>query len=210
MAPFLALYLLVMVFFIVLVSISSVERIKSEKVMDSVSSAFSPTSPAGAVPTAFPENQGKPTAGYLFQRQLADLFTQQLRIVDIRVVKPGSLMQVVLPADSLFHTDSADIRKFRDLLLDRIVAEISRRPPGLHFGMEFEIGSPSTAGNILPATATLEIKRAGTFAREMLARGAPPDAISVAIRPGDPRNIKLTFLVRGIERTRPDLGGPGA
>ncbi len=208
-APFLSLWLLVLVFFIVLVSISAREDLKSTKVMNSVASTFAPGSRSATLLADLPDPEGQEMAGHIFHKRIANLVSERLRVAKIMVVKPGELMRISLPADSLFHSGTADIREFQDSLLDRIVAELSSRPPGLYFELEFEIGSPYVIGVSLPIGATLEVNRAGAFARRMLALGAPPNAVSVALSPGDPRDVKLTFLVRNRDANRIDFVDPG-
>lgn len=209
-APFLSLYLLVLVFFIVLVSISAREDLKSTKVMNSVASTFAPASRSSTLLANLPDAEGQEMAGHMFQKRIAKLVSERLRVAKVTVVKPGELMQVTLPADSLFHSGTANIREFQGSLLDRIVAELSSRPPGLYFELELEIGSSYAIGAGLPIGATLEVNRAGAFARRMLTLGAPPNAISVALSPGDPREVELTFFVRGRDTNRFDLVDTGS
>ncbi len=195
--PFLSLSLLLLVFFIVLVSISSRENLKSTKVMNSVASTFAPSSRSATVLADRPDVDGQEMAGQMFQKRIANLLSEHMRVAKVTVVTPGEEMRVSLPADSLFHPGTANVREFQDPLLDRVVAELSSRPPGLTFELEFEIGTPYAIGVGLPIGATLEIERAGAFARRMLALGAPPNAVSVALAPGDPRNVQFFFIVRG-------------
>lgn len=195
-APFLSLYLLVLVFFIVLVSISAREEIKSAKVMDSVASTFAPDSGSAALVANLPDVEGQDMAGHMFQKRIASLISERLRLAKVTAVKPGETMQIALPADSMFEPGTINLRAFQESLLDRIVAELSNRPPGLYYEVEFEIGSPYAIGKSLPIGATLEVNRAGAFARRMIALGAPHNAISVALSPGDAQDITLTFHAR--------------
>lgn len=208
-APFLSLYLLVLVFFIVLVSISAREELKSTKVMDSVASTFAPEGRSATLLADRPDVDGQEMAGHMFHKRIANLVSERLRVAKVEVVKPGETMRISLPADSLFHPGTANIRGFQESLVDRIVAELSSRPPGLYFELEFAIGSPYAIGVGLPIGATLEVNRAGAFARHMLARGAPPNAVSVALSPGDPQDVTLTFLVRGRDEDPVALAVPG-
>ena len=93
--------------------------------------------------------------------------------------------------------------------LDRLVASLSGRPPGLRYEMQFIIGSPYAEGTSLPIGGTLETSRASVFVRDMLSRGAPPDSLSVGLKPGNPDEITLWFLVRlkDEERHRWTAGG---
>ncbi len=176
--------------------------------MASVASTFKPDSRSAPLLADRPDTVGQEMAGHMFHERIAALVSERLRVAKVRVVKSGEMMQISLPADSLFQPGTADIRAFQEALLDRIVAELSNRPPGISFELEFAIGSPYAIGDSLPIGATPEVERAGAFARKMLARGAPANAISVAIEPGDPRDVTLTFLVRGRDANRVDRVGP--
>jgi hypothetical protein len=203
---FLALYLLVLAFFIVLVSISSPEKVKSSAVMDSLTSVFASVVPSTMSPTAFAADEGDVIAVREFQRSISTMFATQLRVARVVEVQPGRLMRVSLPVSSLFQSGQAVIRENRFSLLDRIVAAISSRPPGLRFEMEFFVGRARTIDGPSPASPTEEIERAGAFARQMLARGAPPDSISVAVGYGDPELALITFYIRPLDEEEIPFG----
>ncbi len=86
-------------------------------------------------------------------------------------------------------------------LLDRIVASLSVVTPGLHYDMEFLIGTPSRRRHAA-RRGNARNRAAGAFARAMTARGTPPDSVSIAIRPGDPREVALRFFVRPRDELR--------
>lgn len=197
-ALFLSLYVLVLAFFIVLVSMSSLEKIKSRAVMDSLTSTFaSLLAPSGEL-TAFTSKEGDFLAAQAFQEQIAAVFSSPIRVARVEIVQPGRLMRVIMGSDSLFLPETAEIREAHIPLLDRIVASLSVTTPGLHYDMEFLIGSRPGPGGMLPIAETLESARAGAFARAMSARGTPPDSIAVGLRPGDPREVVMRFFVRPV------------
>jgi hypothetical protein len=74
----------------------------------------------------------------------------------------------LLVSDILFESGKAEIRVSNHPLLDRIVAALSGRPPGIRFDMEFIIGSSYQEGNTMPVEQTLEMSRAGAFVRAMI------------------------------------------
>lgn len=198
-ALFLSLYVLVLAFFIVLVSMSSPEKIKSRAVMDSLTSTFaSLLAPSGEL-TAFTSKEGDFLAAQAFQEQISAVFSTSIRIAKVEIVQPGRLMRVIMSSDSLFLPGTAEIREAHIPLLDRIVASLSVTTPGLHYDMEFLIGSLPEPGGMLPVAETLETARAGAFARAMSARGTPPDSIAVGLRPGNPREIVMRFFARPLD-----------
>lgn len=199
---FLGLYLLILAFFILLVSISTVEDVKSEAVMDSLSAAFTSILPPSVNLSAINEDEGDVLAGQRFQEAVTGIFATEIQVAKVEVIQPGRLMRVLLPSDSLFFTDKIEVRPSRFPLLDRLVAAVSGRPPGLRYDIEFVIGSDYTGEKSLPIGQTLELARAGSFARQLHARGVPPDSIAVGIMPGDPEESVIWLYVRDIDQTR--------
>ena len=205
-ALFLGLYLLVLSFFILLVTISTREELKSQAVMDSLTSTFRPILPPSTDLTGFSAKDGTVLVGQRFQEQITKIFTTSMRVIKVEIVQPGRLMRLVMPADALFFTGGTEIRPARFPLFDRVVATLSGRPPGLRFDMEFIVGSAYTPDNDLPLRQTLEMARAGAFARTMLARGVPPDSISVGLKSGSREDVVIWFYVRDPEETRLRFG----
>ncbi len=203
---FLGLYLLVLSFFILLVTISTREELKSQAVMDSLTSTFRTILPPSTDLTGFSAKDGTVLIGQRFQEQITNIFTTTMRVIKVEIVQPGRLMRLVMPADALFFAGGTEIRPARFPLLDRVVATLSGRPPGLRFDMEFIVGSAYTPDNDLPLRQTLEMARAGAFARAMLARGVPPDSISVGLKPGSRKDVVIWFYVRDPEETRLRFG----
>jgi len=199
---FLSLYLLVLAFFILLVTISTFEKVKSSAVMDSLNSTFATVLPPKTDLTSFTSKSGPIVAGQAFQDKTSKLFATTLGVEKIEVIQPGRVMRVQMAADSLFENEKAVIREAQRPMIDRLIASLSNRPPGFQFDMEFVIGSAFATGTSLPIGQTLEMSRAGAFVREMLGRGIPPDAISIGMRHIEEGQIVMWFYVRSPEEAR--------
>ncbi len=187
---FLSLYLLVLAFFVLLITISTPEDVKSKAVKDSLTSTFAPLLPPRTKLEVFTSKEGEVLAKPEFLETTSKLFATALGVEKVETLQPGRLMRVVLSADSLFEPGTSNIRQSRYTLIDRLIAALSGGPPGFHFEMEFVIASQT------PAERDPQMARAGAFAREMLARGAPPESISIGLRQGDPDQVALRFYVR--------------
>lgn len=209
-ALFLGLYLLVLAFFILLVTMSTRTEIKSKAVMDSLTSTFSTLLPPRTDLTALTTKEGDVIAARQFQDDIAGIFTTAIKVERITVVQPGRLMRVVLLADTLFFTGKARLRGGQLDFLDRLVTTLSNRPQGLRFDMEFVIGSNRATGKKSPGGKSLALSRAESFARDMESRGAPPDSLAVGLKPGNPEKITLWFYVRGGDEGRLDFFGAEA
>ena len=138
---FLSLYLLVLAFFILLVTISTFEKVKSSAVMDSLNSTFATVLPPNTELTAFNSKSGPILAGQAFQDKTNKLFATTLGVEKIEVIQPGRVMRVQMAADSLFETGKAVMREAQRPMMDRLIASLSSRPPGFQFDMEFVIVS---------------------------------------------------------------------
>ncbi len=193
---FLSLFLLVLSFFIILVSISTIADVKSQAVRSSLSSTFRTVLSPSTDPTEFTSLDGDVLAGQQFQETVTGLFSTSLQVAKVEVLRPGKLMRVKLPVSAMFADGATDVRPVAVPILDRVVAVLSSRPPGLRFDMEFVIGSAFAEGTSLPVNQTLETGRAGNLAREMARRGVPPDSVAVGIRPGGTDEITIWFFVR--------------
>ncbi|MEO5338612.1 MAG: hypothetical protein H7841_17255 [Magnetospirillum sp. WYHS-4] len=203
LALFLGLYLLILAFFILLVSISTTEDAKAKAVMEGLTSTFASLLSPTSDPTNFTSKEGDlVAAGAEFQEQIAGTFAAEIQITRVEAVTPGRAMRVVMPADALFVADQAHLRDNQMPLLDRIVAELSRRSPGMRYEMELVLNSKYAIGRDLPVGQTLESARAGTFARAMAQRGVPPESVSVALKPGEPKELVLWFLSRPLDEAR--------
>jgi len=193
---FLSLFLLVLAFFIILVSISTVEKVKSDAVKNSLTSTFKAVLTPSTDPTDFTSRDGDILAGQPFQAEVTGIFATTIQVAKVEIVQPGKLMQIKLPTVAMFVNGKPEIRPVAAPVLDRVVAALSTRPPGLRFDMEFVIGSPYASGSSLPTEQTLQMLRAGSFAREMFRRGVPPDSVAVGLRPGKTDEVSIWFFMR--------------
>lgn len=204
-ALFLSLFLLILAFFILLVTISTIEDVKSSAVKDSLSSAFKSIVPPSTSPTEFTSKDGDFIAGQQFQEQIDGIFATALRVAKVEVVQPGRLMRVKFPTNNLYVGETAEINSSAFALLDRIVAALSAPPPGLRFDMELVIGSPYSPNTGMATEQTLEMARVGGFARVMTERGLPSGNVAIGLMPGDTEDVTIWFYTRDAVERRPDL-----
>lgn len=190
---FLSLFLLILAFFIVLVSISRVQDSKTNAVKQSLGTTFTKIMDSSV--SDFTVKDSDDPAGKEFQEEITTIFTTHLQVAKVEIVQPGSLMVARMPISAFFQDDGTKINPNVFEFLDRTVAILGSRPPGTHFDMQFIIGVPE---GLIPIEQTTELGQLGNFAREILSRGAPPDSISVGLYPGEPEQITIRYYVRSI------------
>ena len=203
MSLFLALYLLVLAFFILLVSFSTLEDVKAKTVMKSLTATFSTVLPS-TDPTAL-QSEDSSASGQAFQEQVTGIFGTSLQVDKVEIVQPGKLMRITVPTDALFQPGKAKVREAQTALLDRIIATLSGRPPGMRHDLELVMASRFVKDKDLSTERNLVLRRTDAFVQEMLSRGVPPDSVTVGVKPGNPHQIIMWFYVRSIDELRENL-----
>lgn len=199
---FLSLYLLVLAFFILLVSISSLEDVKSKALMDSLSSTFSSVLPPRMELKSFNSTTGEVLAADDFQKQVTGLFSTVIGVTRVEAIQPGRLMRIELSGDGLFETDQAVVRDAQLPFVDRLVAAMSAAPNELRYDLEFVAGLPLEGADPTLLQDSLPVKRTAAFAELLMDRGAPPGSVAVGLRNGEEDVLEIWFRIRNKDENR--------
>lgn len=200
---FLSLYLLLFAFFIVLNSFSTFDDGRRDAVINSVLGAFAQVSGPG-----LEQDVGGTTGSEMqarrFQDSVTGIFEAAIPLDSLKVVAPGTRMEVDVPAQVFFSGDSVVVRDPLPML-DRIVATVSSPPQGVTY--ELSIVAQVTGNDVepLPTGMTAEIARVGNIARALGLRGMPPSTISIGMDRGDSQFFKLIFFAVEDSRTSAPL-----
>ncbi len=205
---FLALFLVILAFFILLASISRFEGTRSTAVMGSLTETFAQPRRPGPAPRPESARTGEVIDGRALQERLATLMATRLRLAEITVVEAGRVLSVTMPADSMFERRSPRLRASRRPLIDAVVAGISGLPAGVRCDVELIVGDP-VAGAGGPGTRDLAVRRAGALAREFIGRGLAAERLAVGLDAGEGDRIRLSFQFGDAEAER-RRAGPSA
>lgn len=201
---FLSLILLVLAFFIVMVSISRPDAERSARVINSIAGVFAHESRSGAGAVPEGAQRGDVVDGEDFEQSLKRLFATELSIAEFKSVVPGRLLEVTLAGDDLFYRQEARLRPTATRLLDRLVAATTLRPKGPRVTVRSLISSPTSLdGNLLVAPPALALQRAAALGERLVRRGLPRAQLAVGIWPDQHDRIVLVFSLAVAE------GSPG-
>jgi hypothetical protein len=194
-ALFLALYLLLLAFFILLNTISTFEEVKTREVQESLSSAFAAILPPTTSLQTVTSIEGPTISAQETQDKLGQLFETAIKVVRVEVIQPGKLMEVIMHVDQLFDANSILIRE-RQADFMRQLAEVLADDEGYaSYEMEMVMGSQLEDKGSIQIENNLQIAQAGSFARELIDYGAPEDHFFVGIDPGaDPFIVTFRFF----------------
>jgi flagellar motor protein MotB len=193
----LALFLVILAFFIMLVSISSFEKEKVSTALDSVQQKFRAsgnTDKPTAETAEMPDARALKTA---FLEKLGALLSSELQNARVNAAEAGDALYVAFPITQFFAPGSAALRGERTALFEGIAQAIADRPPGSRVTVEVFFDSESLASN----DARLAVAQAGAIGADLVARGVAKDSVSVGLRPGALGVIEFVFRLEGVRET---------
>jgi hypothetical protein len=213
---FLSLYLVLLAFFIALISLSSFEESRTRAVVDSLWSTFA--GPRGTPRDMVPPSRSGSLLGAArqFVVEAGELFASAIPAAKTRELSGGSVLEVTLSADILFPGQGDQPRSARTDLVDRLVAALSASPAGIRRFLEIAVATGGASNAPMPEEGSLERRRAAALGAWFLTRGAPSDSLAVGLAPGPLGVVVLSFRVmpegEGDDgedwRTRPPVDGP--
>jgi len=218
---FLALYLLLLAFFIMLNALSTLETRRASAVMDSLTTTFR-AGPGAASTQGGPQAPntvpGPGRAAEAFTAVIQDLFEGTIPSARVQQLLPGVALTLVVRTDSLFATGAARIRPAHVDLLDGIVAALAQAPAGARFELTALIQTEGGAVGLDQAEArplpvgseALAFRRATELARQMGARGAEPGTVVTGLATGDDAWMRLSFAVFETGQDQPEPGAPSS
>ncbi len=192
---FLALYLLILAFFIVLQSISQREEVRSAAALNSLTATFRAQALIAREAPQFTSSLAPHDPIEAFQREVRAVFARELPIARFRVLQLGNVMRVTVPVDDLFAPGEAALRPALAGLMEPIADALGRQAPGRRFEVEFIVG----AGRALPPVgsgAGLEVRRAGALVRDLRTRGVSARALAAGGAPRDATQVEMLFSAR--------------
>lgn len=191
---FLPVFLVLLVFFIVLGAQSQPKREKVEAVLSSLEKRFPPfviDRRLQGGDAALASRAGTVFAARRMEG-LGRLFAAEIAVAQVDHVAPGRVMEVKLPADSLFVPDSLWLRKEREPLLDRVAAALRVDVPNERLEVEALLAIEADG----PGQGPGSVARAGALARALAARGVDLAALTVGVERGAPGSARLRFVWR--------------
>lgn len=193
---FLALYLIILAFFILMNAISSRQEARSDAVLGSLGATFSEPALVATGPFDVAPGSGVFSAIADFENTVRALFEAEFPFVKVSPYQPFGQMQVEIPVESIYAPGRTTPLAEQAPFFDRLAAALNREIPGHHFEAELLIALPvAEARNPTPERA-IAVERAGAFARQLDARNVSANHVSVGIEEGDPAMLRLLFFAR--------------
>lgn len=183
---FVSLYVVLLAFFILLASNAQFDADRTRDVLKSVNATFSSSSSSDSLA---PPSIGGGRGIAQFFGEMQQSVQSVVPLEEMQVLTDGRQMIVTLPDTALFNRDDPHLRHDRRQFYDRLTDTLLAWREDMRIRLTMQQGVAATA------PSTLEITRAGNFARFMENRGVEPRNLGIAIEQGNPGTITLTFEV---------------
>lgn len=188
-----SLFLLLLVFFIVLFSISQVHQQRLDAVLTSIDDAFGRLpSGLGLITRPPPSDEDATPEGFV--RAVGMLVSGFSPLAESGHLAPGgTLLEIDLASQQVFQGDSDKLQPAAAAILDRLAVLLQRRLPGRHYHLTLRAVTPAAVG----ADTGLAGARLAGFAAALFAKGCPPDALAIGLEAGRQEALRLDFSLVG-------------
>ena len=191
---FASLYLTLLVFFIVLVSMSKPDHIKQKKITQSIQENFNnytltPTLSKGKDALKPFGTKVKLNPHFALIKKLVK---KDIEFFDLEVNDSGDTMHVTFPVTHFFRASSPVMKSSKRAFLKQLASIITMKKPGYH--IESEITFETTGKTTIYDTKTqLSLIRAGFLIRKLLAWDLPKKHLSIGFKEGKSHALTFTF-----------------
>ncbi len=199
---FLALYLLLLAFFILLNAISETADARVSAAVKSVKEAFQDRRPESDEFVDIAENPESLLVSEDYIENVKAVFSTSLNETGFHESLSGDLLRVSVPMEVFFPPGSATMQPSVSKLFEALAASLSAPVSGERRQLEIVLGTGSEMPGGSDVGNALEIRRAGSLARALRARGLPPGSLTTGVHPGDPEIMEMTFYTRKIRDTQ--------
>ena len=191
---FLGLFLILLAFFILLSTISSISLSKSVAVVGSVKSTFRSDSPIEALTGN--NFLGARGGGQLDQRFLGSVrasFSSAFPNEEVGETVAGTSVRFVVSSDTIFEPGRSVIQNEASELLEELASSLTSSVLGFRNEVEIVLRTGERLASAEHPEQRLFVERAGVLAQEMLANGVQARAMQMGLRAGPSGTIAFLF-----------------
>ena len=201
----LSLFLLLLSLFALLNALATVEESKARDVLTSLATTFGTVVETRASTEAYSSSLGVVRSPKELLREVERLWSSQVTDSSVKVLSPGKYLQLIFPANELFIGGEPVLRSDRKNLIRNIARVLSARRAGFKSHLQFVMGSGNISVDQLQQKETLTTARTAAFASSLIGFGASEESISIGIRRGDRRKIRMRFEIRETAQSKVDF-----
>ncbi|WP_025898732.1 hypothetical protein [Sneathiella glossodoripedis] len=192
---FVALYFLLLAFFIYLNSISEPAEERIRSVIGSIDVAFKGEEKTQQEHADTHYKQDK-LGNAVFHAQLKQVYEAAIPLIKSEESKEGDSLRFRIPVSQLFAEKSTDIRAARQDLLDETARILIKRSSVVPTDMEISLRTSADLPKSDELGGNLDIKRLNTLVESFAAQGVPARNLFVGLSGNAENEVVFQFYVR--------------
>ena len=193
MGLFVALYLILLAFFILLNAVSEQAAVKAEAAMNSVNNTFKEAKSLQNQRTLDPSSATEP-ANDIVLRQISRAFLSEMELQGRFSSAGGSVFEVQFPADNMFQRGSFRVRSDMTVFLDQLISVVQNAPASKPQRLVLMFGAG--AGPVdreMTRAQEIAVRRAGSLARYLQDKGVGNGVFTIGFAPIPEGEILAVF-----------------
>ena len=201
-APLLvALFLILLTFFLMLNSIASRDAVRSKSVLQSVAQTFGSQKGDASKLEVSATDVSDPD----FYTELGRSVNQLVQLKEVEVKQDGNELWMTMPDYVLFlDKEDAAIDPAADDFLASLAGTISQWLGRLHIDLDVLVGYTPTMQDGATQIPERELKQAGALMRDLAQRKVPVTAISAGVQQNRPHTVTMLFTIRQRVKAQPN------
>lgn len=186
---------LMLVFFVLLFSMSTVEEVKARLIIGSLQSTFRIDGPRMESRPEVTKTVQISRPARDFQNKLVKLFEQNFPIQKSHEIDLGKQMRVIIRAEDLFLKDSSQIRSDKNGFMEELANSLTDIGATDRPQMFAYFDSPVEAIEATPVLKSLDVERGSVLAADLIEKNVPEQFIAVASFPLGKPEIEFYFYL---------------
>ena len=130
------------------------------------------------------------------------ILVASIPLLKVERLSQGRTMQVIMPTNELFVGRGDELRSDRQALFASTAKALAFKADGFVNELEFVFGIGK--GERMTGDS-VQMRRASSIARELVANGAPADTVTVGTQWAEERQIRMRFHVREADKAYIDF-----
>ncbi len=188
-----ALYLVLLAFFILLNSLALTDQERSQEAIKSVTSSFNAKEKGAVLLTKTPKPVSMEIIIKDYYKNLQHLAQDYIEAEELSVTQEGNVLSITFPSASLFLDGRSLIRDDKRAFLKNIAKSVYPGIPSTTLQLQIITTSRHYLSDSVTPNAQIELLRVGALARYLTANRVPSENIRTGTVPGKENTITLRF-----------------
>ncbi len=195
---FVALYLVILAFFILLNSISSIKKKDNDEILDGVRSTFKlkQDERTSDIKIDNINLSGNDPSIIEYSKRIGNLARDSVTLIQATVIEDGPVTQISIPVSDFFNKNKDSIQRKHQNFIQSLAAELANIKEGLRIDVEISISPSESQSSEYDTEDNLSLARVSNLANSLIRNGVSNKSMLVGIDSALDQSLVMRFYVR--------------